>query len=237
MKYIIKKSLILKASKSDKGRWITTEDGNHAFLGGDEKLKYTADQINEHIDKNSKTVNEKKKIHELTKDEFNKIYDKYENKLKQASTIEELKNIDKEFTEEIGKLPDNENKKDFDWEIEQKIYKKIDNIKSELKTKLQNKISGKTIGLKELKKIVEETHNPNNIFVTISPSKVQIDDDIWVKEFKYWPYNSEMYVLQDSKKKSKENYNGKLPKQMYNMLNDLMSGEKLSYYEPKLTFK
>ena len=45
--YIRQKNDIRKAKDKDgkEGRWITTEDGNHAFIGGDGKLNFTADDI------------------------------------------------------------------------------------------------------------------------------------------------------------------------------------------------
>lgn len=46
--------------KSENGRWITTEDGNRAFLGGDGKLKYTKDEIESHKSKSKKELGSSK---------------------------------------------------------------------------------------------------------------------------------------------------------------------------------
>lgn len=63
MKYVVQR--FIKANKSDKVHWITTENGSHAFIGGDGKPKYTAESISNEIDEKANKIDYDKKVTEF----------------------------------------------------------------------------------------------------------------------------------------------------------------------------
>lgn len=107
----------IQKGKTDKdgneGHWITTQDGNKAFIGGDGKLRFSAEQISAYVDeKESKEnvkeeVKDKKKLDELINlgilpNDVNKIpmpgnsnRDKYESIIRNSNAYD---TIFKEFT-------------------------------------------------------------------------------------------------------------------------------------------
>lgn len=99
---------------------------------------------------------------------------------------------------------------------------------------IANLVKGKTFSLDELKQLlidkVGKDRMGSGLFVMykIIPIEVFMSGDLYKLEFKYQPYNSSMYVKQDSKAKRKEGYNGIIMNQMLLKLHGLMMGELLN---------
>ncbi len=53
----------IQKSQTDKdgneGHWITTQDGNKAFIGGDGKLRFSAEQISDYVDEKESNIDNK----------------------------------------------------------------------------------------------------------------------------------------------------------------------------------